>query len=94
MMNEILRFMGAAILLELNLHYTITSNRFLAGSEIKQFTACPEFKPEMNQEVAAQYILHELPNTGTETFFNGVFTLVAGHMFTYTLSNHQFVVER
>lgn len=71
------------------LYVTKTKNYFLAGSEIKQFTAVSEFKPILNKSVAVNFIVNGLLNYSDQTFFEGVNELRAGHYLRYDLSNHQ-----
>ncbi|MBS1946954.1 MAG: asparagine synthase (glutamine-hydrolyzing) [Bacteroidetes bacterium] len=66
-----------------------TDNWFLAGSEIKQFTAFPDFKPMLNKEVAANFLAYGLLNYSEQTFFRGVMELQAGHYLRYNLTGHK-----
>jgi len=71
------------------LYYLTSGDLFLAGSEIKQFTALPEFKPVLNQGVAIHFLAHGLLNYSEQTFFSGVSSLNAGHFLQYDLRTHQ-----
>jgi asparagine synthase (glutamine-hydrolysing) len=70
------------------LYYCQTKNYFLAGSEIKQFTALEEFEPILNKEVAVNFLVNGLLNYSTSTFFEGVNELRPGSFLQYNLSNH------
>ena len=72
------------------LYYTLTKGFFLAGSEIKQFTAIDEFKASLNKVVAANFLTYGLLNYSEETFFENVKELRGGHYLRYNLSTHQF----
>lgn len=71
------------------LYYTTTGEFFVAGSEIKQFTSLPEFKPALNQAVTINFLAYGLLNYSEETFFKGVKSLNAGHYLQYDLCTHQ-----
>jgi asparagine synthase (glutamine-hydrolysing) len=75
------------------LYFTSTSNFFLAGSEIKQFTAVPDFKPSLNKRVAVNFLLHGLLNYSEETFFEGVNELRPGHFLKYNFESHKIEIE-
>lgn len=70
------------------MYYTGVGDCFLAGSEIKQFTAVVEFKPVMNQSVAINFLTQGWLNYSAETFFKGVSSLNAGHYLVYDLRTH------
>jgi asparagine synthase (glutamine-hydrolysing) len=76
------------------LYFTKAKNYFLAGSEIKQFTAANEFQPTLNKSVAVNFIVNGLLNYSDQTFFEGVAELRAGHYLRYNLSNHQSETEQ
>ena len=76
------------------LYYTKTSNWFLAGSEIKQFTALDEFKPVLNKKVTANFLVNGLLNYSDETFFEGVHEVRPGHYLHYDLTSHQVKVHQ
>lgn len=71
------------------LYFTTTQNFFLAGSEIKQFTAVDEFMPVLNKSVAVNFLTQGLLNYSDNTFFEGVNELRPGHFLKYNLSTHQ-----
>ena len=71
------------------LYFTTTQNFFLAGSEIKQFTAVDEFTPVLNKSVAVNFLTQGLLNYSDHTFFEGVNELRPGHFLKYNLSTHQ-----
>lgn len=74
--------------------YTETSDYFLIGSEIKQFTVFDDFRPTLNKSVAFDYISKGLLNHNSETFFEGVFNLPGGHLLIYDLSTHEKSIKR
>jgi len=76
------------------LYYTKTKNYFLAGSEIKQFTAVDEVKPILNKSVAVNFLLQGALNYSDETFFEGVYELRAGHYLRYDLVGHNAEIEQ
>lgn len=70
-------------------YYSKTKKHFLAGSEIKQFTAVNEFEPILNKSVAVNFLVNGLLNHSAETFFEGVNELRPGHYLTYQLTTHE-----
>lgn len=76
------------------LYFTQTANWFLAGSEIKQFTIFPDFKPVLNKKVAVNFLAYGWLNYSDQTFFKGVQELRPGHYLKYHLSNHQVIVQK
>ena len=76
------------------LYYTLAKNFFLAGSEIKQFTAIDEFKPNLNKVVAANFLTYGLLNYSEETFFENVKELRGGNYLRYNLVTHQFTFAK
>ena len=63
-------------------YYGKMDDTFLFGSEIKSFTANPDFVPELNEEALAQYLTFQY-SVLPETFFKGVFKLPPGHYMVY-----------
>jgi asparagine synthase (glutamine-hydrolysing) len=76
------------------LYFTRTGNWFLAGSEIKQFTAFPDFRPILNKQVAVNFLVNGLLNYSDQTFFAGVNELRPGHYLQYRLADHHIEVHR
>ena len=72
------------------LFYTSSGEHFLAGSEIKQFTAIPSFKPRLNQKAAYNFLLHGLLNYSEESFFDGVLSVKPGHYLEYDLATNHY----
>ena len=75
------------------LYYTSTADAFAAGSEIKQFTVLPGFKPVLNAEIAVNFLAKGWLNYSDETFFKGVQSLTPGHYLQYNLQTQQAVVH-
>ena len=71
------------------LHYTISGNLFIAGSEIKQFTALPKFRAVLNYTSTINFLTSGLLNYSSDTFFQGVHTVGAGHFLQYDLRTHK-----
>jgi asparagine synthase (glutamine-hydrolysing) len=72
------------------LFYTSSGSYFLAGSEIKQFTAIPSFQPNLNHKVAYNFFLSGLLNYSEESFFDGVLAVKPGHYLEYDLSSNRY----
>lgn len=75
------------------LYFTRSGSWFLAGSEIKQFTVFPDFKPVLNKEAAVNFLVSGLLNYSDRTFFEGVYELRPGHYLRYDLSSHEIQVH-
>jgi asparagine synthase (glutamine-hydrolysing) len=75
------------------LYFTRTGSWFLAGSEIKQFTVFPDFRPLLNREAAINFLVSGLLNYSNKTFFEGVEELRPGHYLRYELSAHSVEVH-
>jgi len=75
------------------LYFTRTGSWFLAGSEIKQFTVFPDFRPVLNKEAAVNFLANGLLNYSDKTFFEGVEELRPGHYLRYDLSDHSVKVH-
>ncbi len=76
------------------LYFTTTNSYFLAGSEVKQFTAIDEFIPRLNKAVAVNFLVNGLLNYSEQTFFDGVRELRPGHFLRYNLTTHQYNVTQ
>jgi asparagine synthase (glutamine-hydrolysing) len=76
------------------LYFTTTPDWFLAGSEIKQFTAFPDFKAVLDKEVTVNFLVNGLLNYSDRTFFEGVSELRPGHYLRYKLNTHRTSVHR
>jgi asparagine synthase (glutamine-hydrolysing) len=76
------------------LYFTKTENYFLAGSEIKQFTAVSEFNSVLNKSVAVNFLVSGWLNYSDQTFFEGVNELQPGHYLRYSLTTHQSQIKQ
>ena len=74
--------------------YTQCGEYFLIGSEIKQFIHVDCFKPELNRNVAFDFLDQGLLNHTNETFFKNVYSLNGGHQLIYNLSNHSYSISK
>ncbi|MCL2014965.1 MAG: asparagine synthase (glutamine-hydrolyzing) [Defluviitaleaceae bacterium] len=63
-------------------YYGSSGDTFFFGSEIKSFTAHPNFTPQLNLDALAQYLTFQY-SVLPETFFKGIFKLPPGHYLTY-----------
>jgi asparagine synthase (glutamine-hydrolysing) len=76
------------------LYYTQAGPWFLAGSEIKQFMDVEDFIPTLNKKVAVNFLVNGALNYSTDTFFEGVSELRAGHWLRYDLASHVLTIEK
>lgn len=75
-------------------HYCVTGNYFVAASEIKQITTLPGFRAKANAQVAFHFLNHNALNYSSETFFEHVYTLPAGHQLVYNLRTHTYSIKK
>ncbi|MEO5594207.1 MAG: asparagine synthase (glutamine-hydrolyzing) [Chitinophagaceae bacterium] len=74
------------------LFYAQLNHKLLLGSEIKQLKAFDEFIPKINHATAFDFLYNGKIDNISESFFNGVFFLPAGHNLIYKLKTHNFSV--
>lgn len=75
-------------------YFAQTPEWFLAGSEIKQFTAFEDFQPVLDKEVAVNFLTRGLLNYSDKTFFAGVGELRPGSYLRYDLMAQSYTVTR
>lgn len=73
-------------------YYTVSENRFLFGSEIKQLLEITR-QAVLNQTVLLDYLLAGLEEHRPETFFKGILKLPAGNYLRYSFDKQEFAVE-
>ncbi len=73
-------------------YYTVSENRFLFGSEIKQLLEITR-QAVLNQPVLLDYLLAGLEDHRPETFFKGILKLPAGNYLRYSFDKQEFAVE-
>jgi asparagine synthase (glutamine-hydrolysing) len=74
------------------LHYTKTNTKFLAGSEIKQFSVVEDFEARMFHPVVYEFINNSVLNHNEYTFYKDVYSLQAGHNLIYSLKDNEYEV--
>lgn len=75
-------------------YYTEIDNRFIFGSEIKQFTALNGWKAKGNRKRIIDFLMFEMFDHTNETLFEGVYQLRGGHSLIYDLRSHTFSTYR
>jgi asparagine synthase (glutamine-hydrolysing) len=75
-------------------YYTRIGKSFAFGSEIKQFTVLPSWRPELNEDVLVDFLVFDIKDHNDATFFKDVFQLKGGHCLSYVIGNGQFVIRR
>jgi len=76
------------------LHYTQTTTKFLAGSEIKQFYEVEDFEARMFHPIVYEFLQNSVLNHSKYTFYQNVYSLEAGHNLIYDLKEHSFQICR
>ncbi len=74
--------------------YMQSGNRFLAGSEIKQFMAFADFAPRINYRAAFDFLYNGKIDDTENSFFEGVKFLPAGHQLIYQLQSHTYTLSK
>ncbi|CAN5862161.1 asparagine synthase (glutamine-hydrolyzing) [soil metagenome] len=74
-------------------YYTQVAGLFAFGSEIKQFTALPGWKPRLNPVRLLDFFVYGLFDHTEQTLFEGVFQLRGGHNLHYSLLTHQHSIQ-
>jgi len=74
-------------------YYTVINNKFLFGSEIKQFS---DFKNDwnVNKGILMDYLIFNLIDHKNECFFDGVHKLPGSHNLIYDLETDQFEIKK
>jgi asparagine synthase (glutamine-hydrolysing) len=74
-------------------YYTVINNKFLFGSEIKQFK---DFKNKwsVNKSILMDYLIFNLIDHKNECFFDGVYKLPGSHNLVYDLATDSFEIKR
>ncbi|CAN5137359.1 asparagine synthase (glutamine-hydrolyzing) [soil metagenome] len=73
-------------------YFTILGDFFAFGSEIKLFTALPDWNPGMNLARALDFLMYGIFDHTDETLFKNVFQLKGGHNLIYNLEDHNYEI--
>lgn len=74
-------------------YYSESGSTFVFGSEIKQILSV-KGRAVANTKILFEYFYAGIHQHSTETFYNEVFKLAAGHNLTYDLKKHRFTIQR
>jgi len=72
------------------LYYTEKSGYVAFSSEVKQLRSLPEYKFEINQQIAYDYLRFGLVDHEEETFEQGIHQVMPGHFLSYDLKRDSF----
>jgi len=75
-------------------NYAIVKNKFLIGSEIKQFLDVSGFIPKLNYLESMNFLALSKLNMTEDTMFKGVKVLNAGYNLIYDLSTHLWFFDK
>ncbi len=67
---------------------TSLNGTIFIGSEIKQFSCLPDWKADLNFQIAHDFLNYSLLDHTSETFFQNVLQLKPGHFFEVTLNSN------
>lgn len=70
-------------------YYSDTPQRFVFGSEIKQVLCGKGGSAVANMRAVRDFLIEGFSDHTRETFFDGVYTLAAGHNLVYSLRSHR-----
>lgn len=70
-------------------YYSDTPQRFVFGSEIKQVLSGKGGSAVANMRAVRDFLIEGFSDHTRETFFDGVYTLAAGHNLVYSLRSHR-----
>ena len=73
------------------LHYAFKDSHFIYGSEIKSILAFPDFEKKLNMNTLNNYLSFQYA-VPPETFFEGVYCLMPGHLLWY--KNGEIEIKR
>ncbi|MDE3249636.1 MAG: asparagine synthase (glutamine-hydrolyzing), partial [Bacteroidota bacterium] len=76
------------------LFYSRRGKHFIVGSEIKQLLAFDSFSPSINEKIAFNFLYHGRIDQTSESFFEDVHFLPAGHHLLYDLLQHKYSVRQ
>lgn len=76
------------------LHYHTAGATFVFGSEIKQLLEVPSVPHRVNEHVVYDYLQYEAVDNGSETFFDGIRKLRAGHNLIIPLDGGEIIESR
>ena len=74
--------------------YMQLHEKFLIGSEIKQFTAFNEFNAKLNQRTAFDFLYNGKLNVNEDSMFENVRFLPAGSNLSYSLATHTYKINK
>lgn len=72
------------------LYYTEKDGYFAFSSEVKQLRSLPEYKFEINPQIAYDYLRFGLVDHEEETFEQGIHQVMPGHFLSYDLKRDSF----
>ena len=75
-------------------YYTRIDSDFCFASEIKAFRSNPNFKIELNESIAHDFLTKGLQHHTNATFYKNVFQLEAGHHLIYSLKESTYEVKK
>ena len=75
-------------------YYIWQDDNFAFASEIKAFRPLPFWQPELNPELANDYLIKGLQNHTDETLFKNIYQLLPGHYLVFDLKTHRFQIEK
>ena len=76
------------------LYYSTIGNYFSLASEIKQFTAVPQWRSVLNNNMAMDYFYYGVVDHTSETMFKDVYQLSAGQSLIYCLNSQTYKVTQ
>jgi len=75
-------------------YYTMIGSDFCFASEIKAFRSNPDFKIQLNESIAHDFLTKGLQHHTNATFYENVLQLEAGHHLTYKLKESTYEIKK
>ena len=74
-------------------YYTREPGYFAFGSEIKQLLSIQDHNPNINEQIAVNYLVYNMMDHDDQTFFQNIFKLQGGHNLIYNLNTFTFTID-
>jgi len=75
-------------------YYTMIGSDFCFASEIKAFRSNPDFKVQLNESIAHDFLTKGLQHHTNATFYKNVLQLEAGHHLMYNLEKSTYEIKQ
>ncbi len=74
--------------------YSFRENVFAFASEIKALRFLPNWRPKLNHEMAGDFLIHGLQHHTSQTLYDGVNQLPAGHQMLFDCNESKMIINQ